>query len=147
MFKYLLTLILFCTSIMANAQEYKINLKERLRPYEIKIEKVKVQVTETVIFLKIKQQERFSYSISFADCAVFTPSNPTGVKGKLNSWNEDKKIHQDIKTINDEDWEEFTLSFPTHEFISAPYFDLKIGTVQDRKKTELTVLNIRIKKK
>ena len=146
--KYLLTLLLICgTMLCVNAKNYKINRNEQIRPFELKIEKIHIHGNDALIFVKIKQIQRYSYNVSFADIYLVTPGNPDGVKGKLESWNDDTKIYRDEKTVSDEEWEEFTLAFPAAGILEAPSFTLKIGNVLDRNKTELIVPDIVIKNK
>lgn len=142
-----LTLLFLCSFILLQAQNLKLNYKAEIRPFSFKIEKVKIIDDQAVFFIKVKQHKNFSYSISFEDCYISTASNPEKIKGKLSTWNDDKKIYRNEKTISDEDDEKFTLTFPVPNIINEPKFDIKIGNILDRDKREIIFKDIKTKKK
>ena len=145
--KQIFLLLFICCSLSLSAKGVKINVKTEIKPYTIKIEKVETVNGKTLVYGEILQQKRFSYSVEFGDCAVITSSNPNGVQGNLVGWNEDKKIPFTMKTINDKKEEKFILSFPEGTIPQAGSFSLKIGTAQNKDKTELIIPNLSLQKK
>lgn len=144
--RQLITFAFICMGLLLMAKGVKINVKEEIKPYTIKVEKVEFDKGKALIFCKIKQQQRFSYSIEFADCAVITSSNPSGIKGELVHWNDDKKIPFTCKPISDAKNESFVLSFPEESIPMTGIFDLKIGTVLNKDKKDLIIRNLSIDK-
>lgn len=146
--KHILFLLVFiCSALSLSAKVFKINVKTEIRPYTIKIEKVGTFSGKVLVFGKIKQRERFSYSVEFGDCAIITSSNTDGVQGELVEWNEDKKIPFTMKPISDKKEETFVLSFPDGSIPLTGKFDLKIGTAQNKNRTELIIPNLSLQKK
>lgn len=145
--RFFFTLACLCTAILLGAKGIKLNTKAEIKPYSITIEKVETSNGRTNVYGKIKQQKRFSYSIDFADCSVITSVNPDGIKGQLTGWNDDKKIPFSIKPISDKKEEAFVLSFPEDAIPQTGLFDLKIGTEQNKDKTEIIVTDLSLEKK
>lgn len=146
--KYLiLSTLMMLSSMLAFSQNIKINYKGEIKPYTFKIEKAEVKNDDTVFTIKVKQQERFSYNISFQDCWLSFGNSSDEIKGSLKSWNDNKKIGSFPKPISDQKDEIFTLSFPGTDILYADEFNIKIGNIQDRLKTELIFNNIKLKKK
>ena len=145
--RYLLSLILICCTILLQAQSIKLKYEAKVKSCTFKVEKIKVENNQTLVFLKIKQRQNFSYSISFAECSISTPSAPDGVKGVLKGWNDEEKIWRDTKTISDQDWEECTLAFPSTDILNSQQIDLMVGRILDRDKTEILFKGISLKKK
>lgn len=142
--------ILLSLSLAAtlNAKGIKIDCKTVIKPYTIKIEKTETIGDQQYVYGKIKQQERFSYSISFEDCYVTSDNNSTSVtQGELIKWNDDKKVGNKIKTISDEEDEEFILAFPAGTIPDSGKFNLKLGNIQDRQKTDIVIYDLELKKK
>ena len=145
--KHILLLFFICSSILLSAKGFKINIKTVIKPYSIKIEKVENLGGKTLVYGEIKQQERFSYSVEFADCAVITSSNANGIAGELIEWNNNKKIPFTMKPISDKKEESFVLAFPEGSIPETGKFDLKIGTTQNKNRTELIIQNLTLQKK
>lgn len=145
--KHILLLLLVCNSLVVYGKSFNINFKMEIKPYTIKIEKVENVDGKTLVYGKIKQQKRFSYSVEFGDCAVITNANTDGIHGDLIKWNNDKKIPFTIKPISDMMEESFVLSFPEGTIPQTGNFNLKIGTAQNRDKTELVIPNLTLQKK
>lgn len=143
----LLLFIFLCSTFSLSAKGFKINVKTEIKPYTIKIEKVENADGKMLVYCKIKQQARFSYSVEFGDCAVITGSNTNGVQGSLYGWNDDKKIPFTIKPISDQKEESFVLAFPEGTIPQTGNFNLKIGTAQNRNRTELIIQNLTLQKK
>ena len=147
--KAYLTLFFIAISIIfGSAKGIKVNFKGIVRPYTVKIEKIESVDNETLVFVKIKQQKNYSYSISFEDCYI-APSDGSGtpIKGHLKIWNGDKKNIRDTKTVSDSDEEKFILSFPGINLSEIQNLNIKIGNILDRKKTEIIFTDIPLTKK
>ena len=145
--KYILLLLFICSTLFLSAKGFKINIKTEIKPYTIKIEKVEDLNGKTLVYGKIKQRERFSYSVEFGDCAIITSPNVNGTQGNLVEWNDDKKIPFTLKPISDQKEESFVLAFPEGSIPQVGTFNLKIGTVQNKNRTELVISNLTLKKK
>lgn len=145
--KYLLSLMFVCCATLLQAQSFKPKYEANVKSCTFKVEKIKVEDNQTLVFLKIMQRKNFSYSISFEECTIFTLSAPDGVKGVLKGWNDENKIWRDTKTISDKDWEECTLAFPSTDILNSQQIDLKVGRILDRDKTEIIFKGISLKKK
>lgn len=144
--KYFLTFIALFLAFCLNAQNVRPNHRIEVKPFTVKIDKIEAKNGVTTIQGKVKQQKRFSYGISFADCAIITDSAPDGIKGELVKWN-DKKSKKSDKNVSDEDFDKFVLTFPGNEVFSNATIDLRLGCILDRDRTEILVKDIRIKKK
>lgn len=142
----IVSIMVIFTSLFAFSQNVKINYKGEIRPYKFKIEKAEVKNGETTVIIKVKQQERFSYNISFEDCWLSVGNSSNEIKGSLTSWNDNKKPNNYPKPVSDQDDEKFTLTFPGSDILSANEIDIKIGNIQDRSKTELIFRDIKLKK-
>lgn len=145
--RYLLTLLVICSALLMQAKDYKIDRKERVQPYELKIEKFQVKGPNALLYVKIKQQKRFSYNVSFDNCYITLPGQADSIKGTLTKWNDEKKIYRNEKPVSDEGWEEAVISFPVSGIFEAPSFDLMLGNILDRKRTELRFKSLVIKNK
>lgn len=145
--KQIFLLLFICSTLFVSAKGFKINVKTEIKPYTIKIEKVENIDGKTLVYGKIKQQNRFSYSVEFRDCAIITSSNTVGVQGSLVGWNNDKKIPFTMKTISDQKEESFILAFPEGTIPETGNFNLKIGTAQNKNKTELIIPNLSLQMK
>lgn len=145
--KYIFLLLSLCCCLIVSAKGIKINIKTEIKPYIIKIEKVENLDGKTLVYGTIKQQNRFSYSIEFGDCAVITPSNIDGIQGNLVGWNDDKKVPFTMKPISDQKEESFVLAFPEGTIPETGNFSLRIGTAQNKDKTELVIPNLTLQKK
>ena len=145
--KLFFIIVCLCVTISGFSLGIKINSKTEIKPYFIKIEKVANLGDYNLVYGKIKQLKRFSYSVNFGDCKIITNSNPNGVKGSLYKWNDDKKIPFEIKPISDQKEESFILAFPYGSIPEEGSFDLVIGTAQNKDKTELIIKDLELKKK
>lgn len=145
--RYIATLLLMCCMLSASALRLKINCKDEIRPIKYKIERAEIKDGETTISIKLLQRKNFSYNVAFDDCYIIVGHSGEPVQGKLTSWKEDRKPPIHPQYISDEDEVELKLTFPGTELSTASDFTLKIGTIQDRNKTELLVTDIKIKKK
>lgn len=139
-------LTLLCICFVLQAKSIKINYKNQVRPFTIKIEKIDITDSGAVVYAAVKQQQNFSYGISFSDYYIKTPLNSEPVKGTLQTWNNEKKVWSESKPMSDNKEEKFTLFFPIQNLSDAESFDIKIGNIEDRKKTELFFKDIPIKK-
>lgn len=145
--KQILFILFLCYGLLLSANEIKINSKTEIRPYTIKIEKIEYHGNNAFVYGKVKQQERFSYSISFEECLIVSSEIPQGVKGELIKWNDDKNVTTKIKTISDKSEEKFILEFPLEAIPTTGYFSLKIGTALNKNKTPLIIEKLTIQKK
>ena len=145
--RHILLLLFICSSLLLSAKGFKINVKTEIKPYTIKIEKVENANGKTLVYGEILQQKRFSYSVEFGDCAIITSSNTDGIRGELIGWNDDKKIPFTMKTISDKKEESFILAFPEGSIPETGNFSLKIGTAQNRDRTELIISDLTLQKK
>lgn len=143
----LIIAICLCVSLLAFAKGIKLNYKAQVKPYNVKIEKVEFKSGKALLYGKIKQQNRFSYSVDFSDCYLTAPSRSSAVKGELVEWNDNKKITNFTKTISDQNNEEFIISFPAADFPESGQMDLHLGTILDRNKTPLLIEAIPLHKK
>lgn len=139
--------MLALVAMTVNGQKVKIDYKGEVFPYEFKIEKAEVKDGETVFFIKVKQKENFSYSILFDECLMTTDKTSGEIKGSLKTWNEEERVNDFPKPVNDIDYVQFTLSFPGDDIIRAEQFTLRIGTIQNRKKTPIILEGIKPKNK
>ena len=142
-----LLFLCLCISLSGSAKGIKINSKSEIKPYIIKIEKVENVGDKTLLFGKIRQFKRFSYSVDFGECKIITSSNPSGIDGSLTKWNDDKKIPFQVKPISDMKDESFIISFPYGSFPEEGDFDLQIGTAQNKDKTKLIIPKLSLQKK
>ena len=147
--KKYLVLMCLCLGLglsLCAKETYKVNVKKEIKPYTIKIDKFQLDGDIAYLYGTVKQYERFSYSISFEDCAV-SSNNGQSIRGKLYEWNGNKNIENTTKTISDVNAEKFILEFPKEAFSegSGPYV-LKLGNKLDREKTELILKDLQIKK-
>lgn len=143
--KYILSILLAFAVMTVYGQKVKINYKTELHPYKFTIEKAEVKGGNTTFYIKVKQKERFSYSILFDEC-LLTTNNSSDIKGSLATWNEDKRVNDFPKVINDQDEDKFTLTFPGQDILKAKQFTLRIGTIQNKNKTPIVLENIKPKK-
>ncbi|MDE6266537.1 MAG: hypothetical protein K2M07_04200 [Muribaculaceae bacterium] len=140
-------LIFICLGLSLFAKDtYKVNIKREFKPYSVKVEKVKYVDNEVLVFCIIKQYPRFSYSISFTDCFLATEIGAEKVQGKLVEWNDNKKISSMDKTISDRNDEHFVLEFPMTSIPLSGKFELKIGNILDKHRTEFILKDLEIKK-
>ena len=140
-----LLIVLFCT--LMTSQAIKINSKTEIKPYYFKIEKIEYVGDKSFIYGKVKQQERFSYSISFEDCLIISSENPNGVQGRLVEWNDNKKFNGPERPISDSHEEKFVLEFPKDAVPVNESFSLRIGTMLNKQKTPLIIENLSIQRK
>ncbi len=145
--RYLLSFIFLCIIVCANAQYLKVNYKGEIRPYTIKIDKIEVKENQTIVFVEVKQQKNFSYNILLDNCTLIPNSTSQQVEGKLRTWNDSKKALEFSKPVRDDCAEKFTIMFPGTDILTSDYFDITIGTIQNRQKTPITIQNVAIKKK
>ena len=125
------------------AKSHKINHKSNVSSISFKIEKAEYKDEHTTIIVKVKQKQNFSYNISLTDIYIL-PSNHyvDTIRGKLINWNNHKNPNPSNIPVSDENEELLILSFPGDVITDNPAFDLKIGNIMDRKKTELLFKDI-----
>lgn len=138
------SIIMLCCMLTVQAKPMKVKQSCDVETFSFKIEKVDVTEWETVVYIKVKQKENFSYNISFKDCILYTEQKPEGVKGELTAWNGDKKITSAVKPISDLSYEKLELTFPPVSLKKGDSFKILIGKVQDRKKTDIVIENVNI---
>ncbi|MCM1356796.1 MAG: hypothetical protein NC212_10380 [Staphylococcus sp.] len=132
--------------ITVNAQRIKVNFNGEIHPYNFKIEKIEVKNGKTMVYATVKQKKNFSYNLLFDDCQLIPNSTNTPVHGTLCEWNESNKALDFAKSVNDEKQDKFILIFSGTDIIGASGFNIKMGTIQNRKKTPVIFENIAIKK-
>lgn len=142
--KILVILFLFC-GLLLSAKGYKVKSKTQIKPFTIKIEKVEYKNNQALVIGNVKQQERFSYSISFEDCNVTTGGESNKTEGKLLDWNGEKKVGSMIKTISDEKEEKFILAFPETAIPKSGSFTLRMGTILNSAKTPIIIEGLKLK--
>lgn len=140
-----LLIVLFCS--LMTSQAIKINSKTEIKPYSLKIEKIEFVGDKSLIYGKVRQQERFSYSISFEDCLIISSENPNGVQGRLVEWNDNKKFNGLERPISDSHEDKFVLEFPKDAVPVNESFSLRIGTTLNKQKTPLIIENLFIQRK
>lgn len=141
-------LILFLTitiSLFLSAKDYNIKYKSFFKPFNIKIEKIEIQPSAVIVFGKIKQMNRFSYSIDFENCYIL--NNGEKIYGQLIEWNNNPVQNKTMYPISDEREESFILSFPGECIPQEGTFDLKLGTIQNKDKSDLILTGLTIEKK
>lgn len=143
-FLFLITFALCCLCIQA--KDLKINRKAHIKSISINIEKVEKTDYGTIVHVKVKQQENFSYGISFSDVYISKSNQTNPTRGTLNSWNGNSKIEYDTKNVSDQNFDKFTLTFPGFFISEGDVFDIKLGNLLDRNKTDLILKDIQIKK-
>lgn len=132
---------------MLSAKEVKINSKAEIKSFKITIEKAELVYKQVLIYGIIKQKPRFSYSVAFDSCGIRNPYTPDTIPGKLVLWNGNRKISSTIKLISNDDSDSFILAFPEGVLPETGLFDLRIGTIQDRDKTQLIIPDLSLQKK
>lgn len=139
----MLSLALLCVWLMMFAKgDIKFKVKEIINPYTIKIEKIGNDGKNILLYGSIKQKSPFSYSVDFSDCALIYDDGTESISGTLFKWNEDLKIPFLTKPISDKKEDNFIIAFPPDSFENDRYFSLKLGTVQNKNRTELIIKNL-----
>lgn len=143
--KKIITLLFVCCCLILQAKPIKTNKTVEVKSMTVKIENAKIFDNAFFIYGTIKQQNKFSYSVSFEDCRLITEDNPKGTPGKLIKWN-DQKVTTDIKQISDKKADKFIIAFPIESIPENGSFDIKLGVIQDKNKTDIIVPNLYKKK-
>lgn len=145
--KYLLSILIFCSCIFyINAEKFRVNYKESIKPFNFRIEKVEVKNGETYVYCKVQEFKNFSYNLSFEDCYLIIENVSDIIPGKLTAWSDDKKVTQYVKSVSDENDEKFVLTFPGTDISNVKTFGIKIGNIMDKKKTDIIFKDIKIRK-
>lgn len=144
--KVVFTVILAFCALFAYAQKINLNYKAEQMPYKFTITKFEVKNGWTRLYGKVTQKGRFSYSIDFDGATLVTENNET-VKGTLKKWNNESKFSQGPKVIHNDEPDYFEIVFPGTSILNCSKFDLNLGTIQNREKTEIIFKDIPIKRK
>lgn len=145
--KQILIFACILCGLVCSAKGIKIKYKTEIRPYSVIIERVEDIDDHTYILGKIKQQEGFSYNVSFEECFVILPDSSEKTEGILYEWNENKNVGALVKNISDNSEEKFILEFPKGVLPENGGFSLYLGTILNKNKTPLLLEGITKRKK
>lgn len=127
--------MLMCV-LIAGAEKIKINYKADQMPYTFKFKKFEVKDGVSKLYGEVTQKGRFSYSISFSDITL-TPAGMEPVEGKLVVWNDETRFSPGPRVIHNDESDSFVIEFPTTSIGKAQKFDLRLGTIENKEKTEI----------
>lgn len=148
--KILSLVLLFC-ALFVNAQNsknelLKVGFKGEINPFEVKIQKILLQENDFFVIGTIKQKENFSYMLNFDDCYIVYGNSDKQEYGNLVLLNKKRQNFEGDQSIGDKKETEFWLKFPCEEFMDVHKFTIKIGTIQNHKRTPIIFYDVPIKK-
>ncbi|MDE6483907.1 MAG: hypothetical protein K2L14_00735 [Duncaniella sp.] len=138
-------LLIFCSYAM-QAKNLKVNRKEEIKSIKLNIENVEPTQSGSIVYVSLIQKKNFSYNISFSDIYLSIPNESIKIKGKVFEWDNDRKAVSDTKSISDKEKSSMSIWFPDITLSKDDTFDIKIGDLLDRNRTELIVTDVKAKK-